>query len=139
MKRILVVTFIISLYIRGQKTLPFRARMKNGRSVFRSKRPRALARGASFFSVLGSIMAFLITYEEYTHHYADKRRPFRHAMQTAIFTFIHSRPENLALEGKDEKWPLSISLQEATGFSPWSFIFLLVLTILAVSFLMRIF
>ena len=37
-----------SLYIRGQKTLPFRARMKNGRSVFRSKRPRALARGASF-------------------------------------------------------------------------------------------
>jgi len=36
--------------------------------------------------------------------------------------FIHSRPENLALEGKDEKWPLSISLQEATGFSPWSFI-----------------
>jgi len=53
--------------------------------------------------------------------------------------FIHSRPENLALQGKDEKWPLSISLQEATGFSPWSFIFLLVLTILAVSFLMRIF
>jgi phosphonate transport system substrate-binding protein len=37
------------LYIRGQKTLPFRARMKNGRSVFRSKRPRALAHGASFF------------------------------------------------------------------------------------------
>ena len=36
------------LYIRGQKTLPFRVRMKNGRSVFRSKRPRALARGASF-------------------------------------------------------------------------------------------
>jgi 4-diphosphocytidyl-2C-methyl-D-erythritol kinase len=36
------------LYIRGQKTLPFRARMKNGRSVFRSKRPRAKAPGASF-------------------------------------------------------------------------------------------
>ena len=44
-------------------------------------------------------------------------------LQLLFALFIHSRPENLALEGKDEKWPLSISLQEATGFSPWSFIF----------------
>jgi len=56
------------------------------------------------FSLIGSIMAFLITYEEYTHHYSDKKRPFQHAMQTAIFTFI----------------------------------FFLVLTFLAVSFLMRV-
>ncbi|MBL7151231.1 MAG: tRNA 2-thiouridine(34) synthase MnmA [Candidatus Omnitrophica bacterium] len=34
--------------------------------------------------------------------------------------FIHSRPENLALEGKDKKWPLSIPLQEAAGFKPRS-------------------
>lgn len=40
------------------------------------------------FSLIGAVMAFLITYEEYAHHYADKKRPFRHAMQTAIFTFI---------------------------------------------------
>jgi len=40
------------------------------------------------FSFLGSVMGFLITYEEYAHHYTDKKRPFRHAMQTAIFTFI---------------------------------------------------
>ena len=46
----------------------------------------------------------------------------RPAADILIDHFIHSRPENLALEGKDEKWPLSISLQEATGFSPWSFI-----------------
>jgi len=40
------------------------------------------------FSVLGSIMAFLIIYEEYSHHYADKRQPFQHAMQAAIFAFV---------------------------------------------------
>jgi glutamate synthase (NADPH/NADH) small chain len=35
------------LYIRGQKTVPFRVRMNNGRSVFRFGKPRASARGAS--------------------------------------------------------------------------------------------
>jgi len=40
------------------------------------------------FSFLGSVTAFLITYEEYAHHYTDKKRPFQHAMQTAIFTFV---------------------------------------------------
>jgi len=40
------------------------------------------------FSLIGSVMAFLITYEEYAHHYTDKKRPFQHAMQTAIFTFV---------------------------------------------------
>jgi len=33
-------------------------------------------------------MAFLIIYEEYSHHYADKRKPFQHAIESAIFTFI---------------------------------------------------
>jgi len=33
-------------------------------------------------------MAYLITYEEYSHHYPDKRKPFQHAMQTAVFTFF---------------------------------------------------
>ncbi|MDP3143248.1 MAG: acyl-CoA dehydrogenase family protein, partial [Candidatus Omnitrophota bacterium] len=36
--------------------------------------------------------------------------------------FIHSRPENRTLQGADEQWPLSISLQETAGFSPRSFI-----------------
>jgi hypothetical protein len=36
--------------------------------------------------------------------------------------FIHSWPQNRAIYGADGAWPLSISLQEATGFSPWSFI-----------------
>jgi len=40
-----------------------------------------------FFGLIGAIMAFLITYEEYSHHYADKRKSFKHAIQTAIFTF----------------------------------------------------
>jgi len=51
------------LYIRGQKTLPFRARMKNGRSVFRSKRPRALARGASFIIILIFVFPFVLKAE----------------------------------------------------------------------------
>ena len=36
------------LYIRGHKTAAFRPRIGNGRSIFRSKKPWALARGASF-------------------------------------------------------------------------------------------
>jgi len=35
------------LYIRGQKTAPFRVRINNGRSVFRSKKPWTSASGAS--------------------------------------------------------------------------------------------
>jgi len=40
------------------------------------------------FSVLGSYVAFLITYEEYRHHYADKGKPFQLAIQAAIFVFV---------------------------------------------------
>lgn len=40
------------------------------------------------------------------------------------YHFIHSRPENRTLQGADEQWLLSISLQEITGFSPRSFIFI---------------
>lgn len=45
-----------SSYIRGQKTASLRARMNNGRSVFRSEKPRALARGASFFFMILCLM-----------------------------------------------------------------------------------
>lgn len=41
-----------------------------------------------FFGVLASIMAFVTTYAEYTHHYENKREPLIESCQTAIFTFI---------------------------------------------------
>ena len=40
------------LYVRGHKTTPFIARMERGRSVFRSRKPRALAWGASFIALM---------------------------------------------------------------------------------------
>ena len=33
-------------------------------------------------------MAFVITYEEYTHHYTDKRKAFKAALEAGIFTLI---------------------------------------------------
>jgi len=33
-------------------------------------------------------MAFLITYEEYVHHYPDKRKALKTALKTAIFTLV---------------------------------------------------
>ena len=33
-------------------------------------------------------MAFLITYEEYKHHYPDKRQICKAALKTAAFTFV---------------------------------------------------
>jgi hypothetical protein len=41
-----------------------------------------------FFAILASIMAFVTTFAEYTHHYDNKRQPFIESCQTAIFTFI---------------------------------------------------
>ena len=38
--------------------------------------------------MIAAVMAFLTTYEEYTHHFLDKKEPFRLGMRTAIFTFI---------------------------------------------------
>jgi len=42
----------------------------------------------AIFSLVGALMAYVIAYEEYSHHYTDKRKPFQHAMQTAVFTFV---------------------------------------------------
>jgi len=41
--------------------------------------------------------------------------------------FIHSRPQNRSLQSADGAWPLSISLQETAGFSPRSFILILII------------
>lgn len=40
------------------------------------------------FSVLAGLAAFLITYEEWSRHYPDKREPLRHALSAAFFAFI---------------------------------------------------
>jgi len=40
------------------------------------------------FCPIAAAMAFLITYEEYSHHYGDKKKPLRMAFEAAIFTFI---------------------------------------------------
>lgn len=40
------------------------------------------------FSPLASAMAYLITYGEYIHHYPDKRKPARLAIQAALVTFV---------------------------------------------------
>ena len=43
---------------------------------------------ASVLSVLAAIMAFLITYGEYEHHYPDKRKVLKTALEAAIFTLV---------------------------------------------------
>ena len=47
----------------------------------------ALVLGFSF-SFIASLAAFLISYEEYSRHYQDKRRAFLLSVTTAIFAFI---------------------------------------------------
>jgi len=38
-----------------------------------------------FFACL---IAFIVTYDEYTKHYVDKRMPFRLALEAALFAFF---------------------------------------------------
>ncbi len=40
------------------------------------------------FGLLGAFMAFLITYEEYSHHYQDKTKPRKLALQTSALAFF---------------------------------------------------
>jgi hypothetical protein len=37
---------------------------------------------------LAAIMAYIITYQEYQHHYPDSGTPRRMALQTAVYTFV---------------------------------------------------
>ena len=37
---------------------------------------------------LASSIAFIVTYDEYTKHYVDKRMPLRLALEAALFAFI---------------------------------------------------
>ena len=40
------------------------------------------------FAPLASLMAYLITYGEYQHHYSDNKKPRKLALEAAIGTFI---------------------------------------------------
>jgi len=37
---------------------------------------------------IAAVMAFLITYDEYSRHYTDKKKPLKLAFEAAIITFI---------------------------------------------------
>jgi len=41
---------------------------------------------AGVFSLLAGVSAFLIFYEEYSRHYADRRKALKTALEAAIFT-----------------------------------------------------
>jgi len=41
-----------------------------------------------FLSPLAALMAFLIMYSEYSHHYTSKREPLKMALQDAFVTLI---------------------------------------------------
>jgi len=55
--------------------------MKNGLTI-------ALFFIAAILSLLAAVMAFLITYEEYSHHYPDKQKVLKTALEAAIFTLL---------------------------------------------------
>jgi len=40
------------------------------------------------FALIAAIMAYLITYNEYMHHYTTKKEPRKMALESAIFTLI---------------------------------------------------
>ncbi len=40
----------------------------------------------AILSLPAAVMAFLITYDEYRHHYADKRRVHNAALHAGLFT-----------------------------------------------------
>jgi len=38
--------------------------------------------------LLAGLLAFVITYDEYSRHYIDRRRPLRLALEAAVFAFF---------------------------------------------------
>ncbi len=38
--------------------------------------------------LFAGLMAFLITYEEYSRHYEERKKPVRLALEAAAFTFL---------------------------------------------------
>lgn len=48
----------------------------------------ALSCVAAVLSLLAAAAAFVITYEEYSHHYPEKRKVFRTALEAAILALV---------------------------------------------------
>ncbi len=42
---------------------------------------------ATVFGLFAAMMAYLISYEEYSHHFVDKRRGRHMAYESAVFAF----------------------------------------------------
>lgn len=42
----------------------------------------------AFFGILAAILAYVILYGEYSHHFADSAKPRRMALQGAVITFL---------------------------------------------------
>jgi hypothetical protein len=40
------------------------------------------------FAPLAALMAFLITYGEYSHHYSNRKKPLRLVIESAVVSFI---------------------------------------------------
>ncbi len=40
------------------------------------------------FGALGCFAAFFITYEEYKHHFNDKKKILKHSLETGVFAFV---------------------------------------------------
>ena len=40
------------------------------------------------FSILASLIAFIITYGEYSHHFAEKNKIFKHSIEAGLFAFV---------------------------------------------------
>jgi H+/Cl- antiporter ClcA len=40
------------------------------------------------FGFLGALMTYLITYNEWAHHYSTKKEPRKMALEAAIFAFL---------------------------------------------------
>jgi hypothetical protein len=40
------------------------------------------------FAPMAALCAFLITYNEYAHHYSNRRPPLMHALQAGLFAFV---------------------------------------------------
>lgn len=50
-----------------------------------------------FFSPIPAAMAFLITYEEYSHHGLDRGAVVKHSAEAAVVAFVFFAPLALAL------------------------------------------
>jgi len=40
------------------------------------------------FTLIGSVMAYLVIYNEYMRHYPTKKEPRKAALEMAVFTFV---------------------------------------------------